>query len=252
MKNLYFCLRPFLFAAMLTLIIQSSAISAPSISIGSMTDFIYNTSTLAKRIYNNGDSTAFVRVTIDEIVYGDDNESKEIPLDSEALISGKGSGLISSPSRLIIPVDGMQTNRLMFTGERKHERYYRVRYIPVVPSDNAEFGLSLNEAKEYKDKISAGVMVLTGFGSIVTVAPESSKFDTLIAGKGNNLRITNNGNTSIFISDLKYCDNNKKNCSAASNIQLRPGRVFTRSAPKHLTWQYTLTEGDKKQSLNNL
>lgn len=225
--------------------------AGPAINVGSLNEYIQaQKSTLAKRVYNTGDVTAFVRVNVSEIVYDDRGDSNEENLDSDAIINGKGTGIISSPPRLIIPANGMQTNRLVFTGARDKERYYRVRYIPVVPDNIEEFGLNDKQRKEYERAINAGVTVLTGFGTIVTVEPEKTKFDTRISGGGNELLITNNGNASVIVSDIKYCDVDLKNCSSPINVQLRPGRKLERKAPAHAIWLYALTEGSQKKNLS--
>ncbi|SQC93247.1 Uncharacterised protein [Cedecea neteri] len=100
----------------LTLVTMSApVIAGPAINVGALNEYVYSgKNTLAKRIYNTGDATAFVRVTVSEIVYKGQAPAEEVPLDNEAIINGKGSGIISSPPRLIIPAGGMQTNRLVY------------------------------------------------------------------------------------------------------------------------------------------
>ena len=231
------------------LVIAFSSLAAPAINVGSMNEFIYSgSSTLAKRVYNSGDSTAFVKITVDEIVYEGRSKPIEKKLDGEALINGKGTGLLASPPRMIIPVNGMQTSRLVFSGERNKERYYRVRYIPVDPKEMQD--ISGNEGASEKNEIDTGLKVLTGFGIIVTVAPASTVFNTVINGKNNSLKIENKGNSSVVLGELKYCDDRMKTCSDPENIQLRPGKKIERTAPLGQFWFYSLAEGNKKQQIN--
>lgn len=226
-----------------------TAVAAPSINVGSLNEYIQSgQSTLGKRINNTGSSTAFVRVTVDEIVFNG-RSYKENPLNTDMLIKGQGDGLISSPARLIIPAKGQQTNRLVFTGERDKERYYRVRYIPVIPEDTKEFGLSSDELKKYESDISAGVTVLTGFGTIVTVLPKDVKFNTRITDNNNKLVISNNGNASIVVSSLKECSSNLTNCSQSMTQQLRPGMTLERVIQNGKVWQYSLQEGTGKKTM---
>lgn len=164
------------------------------------------------------------------------------------MINGQGTGLISTPPRLIIPAGGMQTNRLVFTGSREKERYYRVRYIPVVPESTKEFGISSTDAKKYQDEINAGVTVMSGFGTIVTVHPDRVRFDTRITNSGNQLSITNHGNASVIIEGLKSCDRDYKRCDNGVIVQLRPGKTLKRSSSLDRVWQYTLIEGDQKKT----
>ncbi|MGX9257780.1 hypothetical protein [Pantoea ananatis] len=224
------------------------ATSAPMINVGELSEYIESESnTLAKKINNTGDATAFVRVTVEEMIFSDQGYTEK-KLDSGSLIKGRGTGLISSPARLIIPAKGMATNRLVFTGSRDKERYYRVRYIPVIPEDAQEFGLSYEEAKKYQNEISAGVTVLTGFGTIVTVHPSLVRFDTKITDDNRTLKISNNGNASVSVRSLKECDTDLKNCSAVTDLQLRPGMILEKPVSAGKVWQYTLYEGTRKKS----
>lgn len=235
-------------AVLLLLVISPFVHSGPAINVGVMNEFIPGEkNTLAKRIYNTGDSTAFVKITIDEIHYDDLSGPQERPLDTEALINGNGIGLISSPPRLIIPAGGMQTNRFLFSGPRDKERYYRVRYIPV---EQNEMGpVDTSSSSPVVDEINTGVNILAGFGTVVTVGPVNSQFNTVTEEKGNVLTIKNNGNTSIFISELRSCKSAQKECSATESVQLRPGKHLTRTAENGRKWYYTLSEAGKKTTL---
>jgi|EndMetStandDraft_3_1072993.scaffolds.fasta_scaffold01662_5 P pilus assembly chaperone PapD len=228
--------------------VLSAANAAPSINVGAMQEYIDSDKrTLAKRINNSGSSTAFVRVTVDEIVFKDGG-SNENPLDSAALIAGKGTGLVASPARLIIPAKGMQVNRLVFTGNRDRERYYRVRYLPVVPESGAEFGLSGDEAKTYREGISAGLTVLSGYGTIVTVRPDKVSYNTQVSTRNNEVLITNGGNSSVVIEDLRECASADTACTAPKTRQLIPGASLNLPLTTGKSWKYTLIEGSSKKA----
>src|SRR6201999_3291434 len=97
-----------------------------------------------KRVFNGGDSTAFVKVTVLEIVYQPDGTIRELPLKSSRDGASR-DGLMASPARLIVPANGMQGTRLLFMGKRDRERYFRVRFVPVVPEKEDEFAVSSDE-----------------------------------------------------------------------------------------------------------
>lgn len=239
-----------LFSVML-LMSAFSVYAGPMLNVGALNEFIQpNSNTLAKRIYNSGDVTAFVRVEISEIFFNTDNSYLEKPIEMDSIVNGKASGLISSPPRLIIPADGRQTNRLLFVGNRDVERYFRVRYIPVIPAHADEFGLSERIASEYAKTINAGLTVLTGFGTIITVQPTHQKFNTVLYGRNHILDVTNKGNTSVVLSGLKACDINLNNCSESVNVQLRPGKNVKRISDIGKVWSYTLIEGGSKKQVN--
>ena len=48
---------------------------------------------------------------------------------------------MASPARLIVPAKGMQGTRLLHMGGRDTERYFRVRFVPVVPEKRRVRGL---------------------------------------------------------------------------------------------------------------
>ncbi|MGL4505807.1 MAG: hypothetical protein ACRCUF_08740, partial [Aeromonas sobria] len=118
MKKIYF---------ILSLIFSGNALASAEISIGTLYDYMSGQqSTYLKRIRNQGDATAFVKVAIHEITY----DAAGQPQESAELTEGRRT-LIASPSRMIIPANGVQATRLLFMGERDKERYFRVRFIPV-------------------------------------------------------------------------------------------------------------------------
>ncbi|MGI4838765.1 MAG: hypothetical protein ACRYF9_14205 [Janthinobacterium lividum] len=148
-----------------------TAQAAPNINVGPIFDYLDGAqSTYLKRIYNSGDSTAFVRVNISEILYAADGTRSEIPLDTTTPIDQR-KGLVASPARLIIPANGMQPTRLLYMGERDRERYYRVRYVPVVPEKEDQFAVSEQEREAYKASLSAGINVMASYGAIFSCAP---------------------------------------------------------------------------------
>lgn len=236
-------------APCLIILSTSPARATPSINVGAMLEIIGpEQRTLAKRINNSGSSTAFIRVTVDEIVFDKSGNTLEKPLNDSELISGKGTGLIASPARMIVPSQGMQTSRLLFTGSRDKERYYRVRYLPVVPKNGAEFGLDTKDTADYRESISAGLTVLSGFGTIITVAPETISYRTSISEHNGYYRIVNNGNGSVLIDGLTECAEKLKSCSAPLTRQLLPGREFSLQLLEGRSWKYQLVEGNDKKN----
>lgn len=155
------------------LLVAQMAHAGPSINIGTVYDYMDgDKSTYLKRVFNGGDSTAFVKVNILEILYDADGKSQEVPLKSSADGSTR-DGLMASPARLIVPANGMQGTRLLYMGERDRERYFRVRFVPVVPEKEDEFAVSVEEREEYRKTLSAGVTVLAGYGAVFLSVPRT-------------------------------------------------------------------------------
>lgn len=196
--------------------------AGPLISIGSMYDMLpSDQQNLSKRIYNNGDNTAFVRVDVLEIdpkMTG--KESAVQTLKDDALVKDR---LLVTPMRLIIPPTSFQSVRMLWTGERSKERYFRVRFTPVMPQKNDGFDLDEDAITAYqKETINAGVNILAGYGTIMVVQPESPRFDTQITPKTRAVEITNKGNATVVIENLRQCNAKKAECSTASRTFILP------------------------------
>lgn len=106
-------IRPFLLAA-LGLLFPLPLLATPALNVGGLYDYLDAArSTVLKRVRNGGDSTAFVKVSVAELVYDDDGSAREVDQDTLPL---EARGLIASPARLIVPARGMQSVRLLYRG----------------------------------------------------------------------------------------------------------------------------------------
>jgi hypothetical protein len=230
--------------------LSSSAGAAPVISIGSMFDYLApEKSTLLKQIRNTGESTAFVKVSISEIIYREGGDSEERPVDLKSLGTG-GVGLMASPMRLIVPAGGVQATRLLFRGERDVERHYHVRFIPVLPDLGDGFALPDAQREQYKDELQAGVNVLTGYGAITIVRPRAVHFDTRIDKATDQVVVRNQGNSTIVLDALVLCDESQQHCDSPVVRHVRPGADLPLHRRAGQIVQFTLVEGDKRKPIN--
>jgi hypothetical protein len=228
-----------------------TAHAGPSINIGSVYDYLDgDKSTFLKRVYNGGDSTAFVKVNILEILYDADGKSREVPLMSNADGTSR-DGLMASPARLIVPASGMQGTRLLYMGERDKERYFRVRFVPVVPEKEDEFAVSIEEREEYKKTLSAGVTVLAGYGAVFFVRPKSTRYASVIENGPTDYRIRNNGNTVVVIDEFKDCSvKNEQDCQPTTKHHILAGRQFEFEKQAGREYRFTLVEGESSKKLD--
>lgn len=231
--------------------ITTSIYASPSIGIGSMYDvFTPETQSLTKRVYNTGTSTAFVRVEILEIDANpkvNQRESTQQEIKAGALTQER---LIVSPLRLIIPPSGFQSVRILWPGDREKERYFRVRFTPVLPEVNDGFGVDKDEISQYKkNALDAGVSVLTGYGSVVVMQPKNPLFNTVIDEANKQVSIKNNGNATIILDNIRYCENAKSHCENKSREIILPGRTFILQKKQNNEINLTLIEGDKSKTL---
>jgi hypothetical protein len=224
--------------------------AGPQINVGTVYDYLDgDKSTYLKRVFNSGDSTAFVKVNILEIVYDAEGTPSEVPVKSDPGATSR-DGLMASPARLIVPANGMQGTRLLFMGERDTERYFRVRFIPVVPEKEDEFAVSSDERENYKKNLSAGVNVMTGFGTVFFVRPNNSRYDSQIDNGASTYRIRNNGNTSVVVDEFRNCSIKQENeCEPTTKHHIRAGKEFAFDKKPGREYRFNLVEGASKKAL---
>jgi P pilus assembly chaperone PapD len=224
--------------------------AGPQINVGTVYDYLdADKSTYLKRVFNSGDSTAFVKVNILEIVYDAEGIPSEVPVKTQADLSSR-DGLMASPARLIVPAKGMQGTRLLLMGNRDTERYFRVRFIPVVPEKEDEFAVSSEERDEYKQNLSAGVNVMTGFGTVFFVRPQNSRYDTAVEDKPGLYRLRNNGNTVVLIDEFRNCSlKDETDCEATTKHHIRAGNTFEFEKKPGREYRFNLVEGAAKKTL---
>lgn len=228
-----------------------NTIASPAIGIGSMYDLLQpGENNLVKKVYNSGDSTAFVRVDILEIrLDGKGGEQELVPqkLDGDALNKNR---LIATPQRMIIPPSEFQSVRLLWPGTREKERYYRVRFTPVAPDKKNDFGLTEQQLNEYKSSIKAGVNILTGYGSILYVMPDNAVFNTVVTNSSGSVSITNSGNATVVIDDVRQCSEKNNECSSPTRAFVIPGRNFVIKKDNGKNVRFRLHEAKKSKEFS--
>ncbi|WP_116078386.1 molecular chaperone [Pseudomonas sp. OV577] len=231
-----------------------TAQAGPAINVGVVYDYLEgDRSSYLKRVYNGGTSTAFIKVNVLEIVYNADGTSKEVPVAS--MTDAKGSatnrdGLMASPARLIVPAGGRQGTRLLYMGQRDKERYFRVRFIPVVPEKEDDFAVTEAERSDYKKGLAAGVNVLAGYGTVFFVRPKDTRFDTQINETATQYSLRNAGNSVVVLDEFRDCSvANKAECEPTTKHHILPGRqlVFEKKPERQFSFQ--MVEGRDKKSM---
>jgi hypothetical protein len=227
-----------------------TAQAGPQINVGTVYDYLdADKSTYLKRVFNSGDATAFVKVNVLEIIYGADGVPQEVPVQNAADGASR-NGVMASPARLIVPAQGMQGTRLLYMGERDRERYFRVRFVPVVPEKEDEFVVSSEEREDYKNSLSAGVNVMTGFGTIFFVRPKDARFATVINDTEKRYELRNDGNTVLIVDEFKSCSLSKENdCGATTKHHVLAGKTFAFDKEKGREYRFFLIEGSEKKSM---
>lgn len=236
-----------LYCMMFALLVPLPLLAAPELNIGGLYDYIDSgKSTLLKRVRNGGDTTAFVKVSAAELVYDEEGIAREVSLESLPL---EQRGLVVSPARLIVPARGMQSVRLLYRGERGRERYFRVRFIPVLPEVNDGFGADEAEVDAYRGSLKAGVNLLAGYGSLLFVRPADTRYATNAKGEGGKLTVVNSGNSTVVLDHFRVCQAASQQCQQATKHHLLPGRTREFEAEQGQVFQFELQEGEQRQQM---
>lgn len=228
--------------------------AAPNINVGAMFEYLDpGQGNLLKRVRNSGDATAFVRVEITEVVYpADGGAPVERPVDTQPLAANAvvdGHRLIASPARLIVAAKGQQATRLLSLGTLDHERYYRVRFVPVLPESASEFALSPEEAAEYSAQVVGGVQVLTGYGVFVIARPQQVRYATALDDGASHYTVRNDGNATVIIDGYQSCASDEQDCAPPQKFHVLPQRSqqFDKTAGQH--HRFELIEGDQQRPI---
>ncbi len=232
---------------LLLLLLPFAAQAAPELNIGGLYDYIDGgKSTLLKRVRNGGDTTAFVKITTAELVYDEHGKARELshqalPLDQR--------GLVVSPARLIVPARGLQAVRFLYRGTRTQERYFRVRFIPVLPEVDDGFAMDQRQADAYRDSLKAGVTVLAGYGSILFVRPAEPYYATRTHTQAGTLTVTNEGNSTVVLDHFRVCKAADEQCGPATKHHVLPGRSRQMQGKPGEVFQFELQEGAQRQPM---
>lgn len=222
-----------------------AAVAAPELNVGGLYDYLDgDKSTLLKRVRNSGDTTAFVKVSVAELIYDEAGVAHEVDTDGLAL---EQRGLVASPARLIVPAQGMQAVRLLYRGDRDKERYFRLRFMPVLPELGDGFAVDEQEAAQYRDSLTAGVNLLAGYGSLLFVRPAQARFHTPVQRENGQLTVANEGNSTVVLDHFRQCQVAGEKCDSATKHHLLPGRSRQFEGHGQKVHQFELHEGrDRK------
>lgn len=245
-------MRRFLIVVGLWLGVSSQISASPAINPGAMFSFLdAGKSALLKRIYNSGSSTAFIKVTVQEILIDEQGNQRELPpetLGNAPML--QHNTLIASPARIIVPANGRQSTRLLFLGARPKERYFRVRFMPVLPNGADTFNTSEAQRKAYSQELAAGVTVLAGFGTVLFVRPDDLKFDTQLHDEANEYFVENAGNSTVLLDRFKDCDlKDPTQCKPLAQHYVLPGRRHRFAKLPGRAYSFVLQEGAQTQEV---
>ena len=214
-----------------------------SIKIPSMERLIRGDSgkNFIESVRNLGDGLAFVKVELYEIT-GKNNQGKDIlkPLDSV-----DKENLIITPRKLVIPKDGSRSVRIYIpeSVDRNQDRYYRIKYIPVLPTkaegyDRPEF-----------ERTDTGLGLSVAWGQLVYLSKSDPVFNTKIQEEDEVVTITNQGDSFIELNNVELC--NESDCRYGGSATVAGGKSISFSKKINDTdISILLIEGNDEKRIN--
>lgn len=98
--------------------------------------------------------------------------------------------------------------------------------------------------------MSAGVNLMTGFGTIFFVRPRDARFETVVNETGDRYELRNSGNTVVIVDEFKSCSlSNETDCGATTKHHILAGKTFAFDKEKGREYRFKLIEGDSKKDL---
>ncbi|MFQ6576159.1 molecular chaperone [Pseudomonas sp. UM16] len=156
-------------------------------------------------------------------------------------------GVVASPARLIVPAQGTQAVRVLYRGTRDRERYFRLRFIPVLPESGDGFAVDAQDAERYREQLKAGVNLLAGYGSLLFVRPGEARFQTPVRRQDGQLTVINEGHTTVVLDHFPQCSTPNQTCEPATKHHLLPGRSRQFDGESDKVHQFELHEGENLQ-----
>ncbi|MBD1589856.1 molecular chaperone [Pseudomonas typographi] len=233
-------------AALLGAFSQASA--SPELHVGALYNYLESgRSSVVKQVENRGEHTAFVRLELAEITFDAQGRPTESALPSEGL----QRALLGTPPRFIIPAKGFHSVRLIFRGGRAVERYFRVRFVPVVPQAGDAFALRDEDASAYAASLGAGIQVLKAIGGVLVVRPDGTRYNTRIEGDAAGLSLHNGGNTTVVVDNLRLCAPGGQPCGLGRKVHLRPGQAERFTLIGQQQYRFDLVEGPQVRPMQH-
>jgi P pilus assembly chaperone PapD len=134
-------------------------------------------------------------------------------------------GLVASPTKLAIPAQQLRRVRILpLIKDNTEDVYYQVKITPV--SGELQSLLSPDKA------IAAGVQIIVGYEVKVFVRPQKAQAIVSINRIGNQVTVTNTGNSNVLLYNGQQCNATATACTPLANPA---HRLFAGN-----TWSFTL------------
>ena len=149
--------------------------------------------------------------------------------------------LVAPKTMILRPQEQKQARLVLRQPPGEEERYYRVKFKARLPDPIRMKALELTKAEqEAQDEIRGGIMMVSGVGMFITVAPKNPQPKLTWERTGEGVLFKNTGNTTIEMRPRKeYCyDGNQ--CVELLQKRIFPGEewLFAFPADEPLVYYY--------------
>lgn len=136
----------------------------------------------------------------------------------------QNSGILVVPNQLIIPPGQKQDVQITMTKPAgKVDRIFRVLFKPEIAG--------LEKTAVPKNQKQIGIRLLVAYDTLVIQRPMQAKPKIHWARKGDELIMTNRGNTNVFINSVLLCNRHGKECHQGESKRLYAGNRWTLKLP---------------------
>ncbi len=167
-------------------------------------------------VQNSGSNTAYVNVTPYVVQNPGTKQEKQVRIYNPSV-----SGILVSPSSLVIPAGQQRYVRIMLTKSLGNtDRMYRVNFIPEIA------GLETTQIIKGKE---LGLHIIVGYGALITARPQNLMPTISFSRQRQALHIKNTGNTNLFITATQC--NSKSHCIKLISDRLYAGNQWQIKLP---------------------
>ncbi|MCW8879883.1 MAG: hypothetical protein OQJ89_05825 [Kangiellaceae bacterium] len=171
-------------------------------------------------VFNQGNETLYIKVEASQILFpGTDKQQREIYRDP------RSAGLLVTPQRMVIA-----------SGARKRIRFVRLHSSSEQQTDKVYRVLVKPEVGDVSSTQTA-VKVIVAYEVLVLAQPKDPKFNLVHQFNGNQLVVTNKGNTNVLLQTGNQCpkgqsvDDENNQCQEINGKRLYAGNSWAFELP---------------------
>jgi len=191
-------------------LLSVSQIASAQLQISrSVIDFNANASVQDIEIINRGKDKLYLNLTIAEVLDPESEKPTRQPLDDP-----RTAPVLVNPRQLLLTPGQRKVVRVILREKAvDKDRIYRLAVKPYTGKVRLNSKVAGTKA--------TGIKVLVGYDLLVISRPDDPQPNVVVSRSHDSVQFTNQGNTSVLLSNIEQCDNTDGSC-----VDLRPNRLY--------------------------